>query len=170
MQELCSETRHKSVTWPTCSHVAASSHKADLQVPMQPLIVNYKSTDEGHCDPRRGRLSDARQAAWLHQGVCMEKRVPALCSGTRAGHSCLKAARRQTRSPCAPDALARFPAGAIGLCQGPTFHVRLSKPAKAKRMHKMCNQYPPCAQRAQGLHMRPQRDCYGNRHIPHHPS
>ena len=48
----------------------------------------------------------------------MEERMPALYSGTRAGHSCLKAARRQTNSPSAPDALATVPAGAASLCSG----------------------------------------------------
>lgn len=69
MHQLCSATRRRSK--PTCKQGSASSHKAGLQVPMQPPTV-HQSTDKGHCDPQRGRPGDARQAAWLHQGVCME--------------------------------------------------------------------------------------------------
>ena len=103
----------------------------------------------------------------------MEKRMPALCSGTRAGHSCLKAARRQTRSPCAPDALARVPAVVAGLWPVPTCHVRLSEPAKRKGMYKILRLEHACGTACIRLVHRPpcpSATAAAMLHISHYPS
>ena len=73
-QKLCSETWHKSVTWPTRSHGSASSLKADLQVPRQPLIVHYKAQTKGTVTRGgAGPVMHAKQRGCIKE-CCMESR------------------------------------------------------------------------------------------------